>query len=171
MGFSILEDGPRVRIIAEHPDDQTGLYKAYLQGAAGRVLMGTLMPEQGKLRIARTFSIDSLRRDGVWPLESVEIVLSFPAPPTKTDIPNGWSRVENLPSLMSDGILKQCANLIKNALVHHQSNGFLIAIPFYGAFEFAPLFCFAVVETMEGRDYAIFSFDEKGIPKFPHKSK
>lgn len=170
MSFSVYEDGPRVRITAEYPDDHEGLYKAYLQGTKGRVLMGTLAPEHGRLRISRTFSVDSLRRDDVWPLENVDIVLSYPAPVSSENLPDGWSHVERLSTLMSDDVLKQSSSSVQNALIHQEENGFLIAIPFTGSFELSPLFCLAAVRSMEGKDYSVFTFNQKGIPVLPHNA-
>jgi len=133
--------------------------------------MGTLAPEQGKLRITRTFSVDSLHRQGVWPLETVDIVLSYAAPVSLGDIPDGWSLIENLSSLMEDPVLKQSSAAIRSALVRRWRDGFLVALPFGGTFGLTPLFCLCVVESIAGKHYAVFSFNEKGIPTAPHKTK
>lgn len=66
--LSVREEGPRASIAAERPDDGRGLYKAYLRGRGGSVLLGTMTPENGRLLVRRTFSLDELRRRGAWPV-------------------------------------------------------------------------------------------------------
>ena len=88
--LSVREEGPRASIAAERPDDGRGLYKAYLRGRGGSVLLGTMTPENGRLLVRRTFSLDELRRRGAWPVlgGAAEMAFSFRGEETP---PQGWS--------------------------------------------------------------------------------
>ena len=49
--LTLSQEGNRVRLEAERPEDSQGLYKVWLTGAqGGRLLLGTLAPERGALR-------------------------------------------------------------------------------------------------------------------------
>ena len=87
--LSVREEGPRASIAAERPDDGRGLYKAYLRGRGGSVLLGTMTPENGRLLVRRTFSLDELRRRGAWPVlgGAAELAFSFRGEETP---PQGW---------------------------------------------------------------------------------
>ena len=58
----LREDGPRIRFEAVRPDDGQGLYKAWVLGEEGELLLGTLIPEGDGLRLTRTVSRSALER-------------------------------------------------------------------------------------------------------------
>ena len=62
--LSLREEGPRVHLEAARPDDGRGLYKAWVRGRQGSLLLGTLVPEAGGLRLRRTVSRSSLEQAG-----------------------------------------------------------------------------------------------------------
>ena len=62
--LTLEEEGPRVRLEAVRPEDRRGLYKAWALGPGGSALLGTLVPEGDRLRLARTVSRQSLARAG-----------------------------------------------------------------------------------------------------------
>lgn len=158
MEWNVKEQGPRVIIEVWRKDDGEGLYKAYLAGPGGRCLMGTLMPEGGRLFLRRTLSIDSLRRQGVWPVRQVveELVCSFRERPPAIE----WE----------DEVLRRCAQRLPRHTVRREGEGFSLSFPFdpRAPFPLVPVFCFARVEG--GR--LIFSFHQGGVPYiFPGEGK
>jgi len=163
--LTLREEGPRVSFRAELPDDGRGLYKAYLTGPGGRILLGTLIPEGGVLRLGRTLSTGELARRGAWPPESAQAELAFSASPA------GWTREDRPARLMGERMLARSAEGLRGALLRRREGGFSLAVPWEagGEFPLTPLFCFARVERLAGKDYAVFGFSPRGCPKMPHK--
>ncbi|MBQ3135106.1 MAG: hypothetical protein IJB75_04765 [Oscillospiraceae bacterium] len=154
--LDINEEGGFVRCEATRPNDGQGIYKVWLTGAGGTLLLGTLAPERGALRLCRKLSRNSLARAGCWPVEGGRCVLavSFQI--------SGWVR-EAADRRMTDPVLRQAARG-KSALAMGKDEGFRLAFPFHTArpFDLTPAFCFARVERVEGRVCAVFSFDGQG---------
>lgn len=150
MEWNVKEQGPRAVIEVWRKDDGEGLYKAYAAGPGGRVLLGTLMPEGGRLFLRRTLSIDSLRRQGAWPVRQVteELVCSFLERPPTVE----WE----------DEVLRRCAQRLPRHTVRREGDGFSLSFPFdpRAPFPLSPIFCFGRVEN--GR--LIFSFHKGGVP-------
>lgn len=148
--WSIREQGTRVVVEVWRQDDGEGLYKAHLVGPWGHCLLGTLVPEGERLFLRRTLFIDSLRRQGAWPVRRVEEVLAC-------------SFRESAPKIeWEDDILRRCSASLPRHTVRREGEGFSLIFPFDpGApFPLVPAFCFARVEG--GR--LIFSFQRGGIP-------
>lgn len=150
MKWKITEQGPRAVVEVWREDDGEGLYKAYLAGQGSRCLLGTLMPEGGRLFLRRTLSIDSLRRQGVWPVRQVEeeLVCSFR---------------ERAPEIAwEDEVLRRSARRLPRHTVRREGEGFSLSFPFdpRAPFPLVPAFCFARLEG--GR--LIFSFQKGGVP-------
>lgn len=170
MGTEIrLEDGGKltmevnggfVRCEATRPNDGKGIYKVWLTGAGGKLLLGTLAPERGVLRLCRQVSRDSLVRAGCWPVEGGECVLAFPF------VRGGGWVSRQLEGKMGDGVLRRAACGL-TALVRGEGDGFAVALPFDTGrpFGLTPAFCFARVERVEGRLCTVFSFDRRGMPR------
>lgn len=148
--WKVTEQGPRVVIEVWHEDDGEGLYKAYLTGPGRRCLLGTLMPEGGRLFLRRTLSIDSLKRQGVWPIRQVEEELAC-------------SFRERAPEVeWQDEVLRRSARRLPRHTTRREGEGFSLSFPFdpSAPFPLVPVFCFARVEN--GR--LIFSFQKGGVP-------
>lgn len=157
--LDIQEEGGFVRCEATRPNDGHGIYKVWLTGAGGTLLLGTLAPERGMLRLCRRVSRDSLARAGCWPIEGGRAVLAF------SFHQSGWVR-ESAERRMTDPVLRQSARGL-SALVLGEKDGFRLALPFDSTKPFclAPAFCFAKVERVEGRLCAVFFFDGRGRPQ------
>lgn len=158
MEWKVTEQGPRAVIEVWRDNDGEGLFKAYLAGPAGRCLLGTLMPEGGRLFLRRTLSIDSLKRQGTWPIRRVEeeLVCSFR---------------EHAPEIQwEDEVLRRSARRLPRHTVRREGEGFSLVFPFdpHSPFPLIPVFCFARLEG--GR--LIFSFQKGGVPYiFPGDGK
>ena len=170
--LTVREEGARAVFTAELPDDGRGLYKAYLTGAGGQLLLGTLMPDKGKLRLHRGFSVGELRQKGFWPPVGGEARLAFSFAQEalrKPSQPQGWQKENEPARLLGDRLLKQSAGRLERALIRREESGFALAAPWRadGAFPLTPLFCFAKVEMLGKESWAVFHFNEKGCPIFP----
>ena len=154
--LKLQEDGAMVRCEVIRKDDGKGIYKVWLNGTGDGFLLGTLVPEQGALRLCRRVSRDSLARAGCWPVEGGRCVLAF------SFQRSGWQR-EVAECRMTDPVLRKAARNVW-ALVKEETNGFCLAIPFDTArpFHLSPAFCFAQVERVEGELCAVFCFDNQG---------
>ena len=152
------QDGMLVRCEATRPNDGRGIYKVWLAGAAGTVLLGTLAPEGDTLRLCRRVSRDSLERAGCWPIEGGRCVLAFSFQRSQ------WA-VEPAERRMTDPVLRRSAQGM-SALVHEEEDGFRMALPFdcTHPFGLVPAFCFARVEPVRGQMCAVFAFDRQGRP-------
>ena len=140
-GGSLTVRADELRAVAEvrRAEDGRGLYKAYLRGPSGRALLGTLAPEAGELRIRRTLTLDSLKRQGAWPPVGgeTELAFHFAAAP-----PQG------------------------ETLCRAEGAGFALAYPFSCArpFPLPALFCLARTVVLAGERYILYRFGADGWP-------
>lgn len=156
--WKVTEQGPRAVIEVWREDDGKGLYKAYLTGPGGRRLLGTLIPEEGRLYLRRVLSIDSLRRQGTWPVRQVEEELACSFQERAAEI--HWD----------DAVLRRSARKLPRHTLRREGEGFSLSFPFdpRAPFPLVPAFCFARLEG--GR--LIFSFQKGGVPYiFPGHGK
>ena len=167
--LNFRQEGSRVRFTAERPKDDRGLYKVWLRGGQGRgVLLGTLIPAGGVLRLDRSLSLYELERAGCWPPEGGEVRLVYSFAGGQND---GWAVISALPESISDGLLRRS---VRGGLRGRRSpdGGFLVAAPFRRDRPVAlePLFCLARVEEREGGAWLVWAFDRAGNPVLPASS-
>lgn len=166
-GWLTLTEGEgRVRCRAVLPDDGRGLYKCWLTGSGGRALLGTFAPKNGALELERALSVGELERQGAWPPEGGEAALAFSFGEQRAAPPPGWSREEAPERLMGEPLLARAA-AGRAALVRREGEGFSLAYPWAPdrPFPLTPLFCFARLEGLNGRDYLVFPFRSGGCPR------
>ncbi len=148
--WNITEQGTRALVEVWRENDGAGLYKAYIAGNSGRFLLGTLMPENGRLYLKRLLSIDSLYRQGFWPIRQIreEMVCSFREQPKSVY----WE----------DEVLRGSAKRLPHHTVRWDGDQFSLIFPFdpHAPFPLTPAFCFARVINSR----LIFSFQSGGIP-------
>lgn len=170
--LAVRQEGARAVLEAERQDDGRGLYKVWLTGRGRELLLGTLMPEGGRLRLLRTLPIGELERQGLWPVERAESRLAFsfsgagqPAPPP------GWSWERDGARLLGDPLLRAAAGRLRRALFRREGEGFALAAPWRSGEEFplTPLFCFAHPAELAGERWAVFHFSRRGCPVFPER--
>lgn len=170
----IRTEGARAVFEAQMPDDKRGLYKAYITGAGGTLLLGTMIPEGSRLRLRRILTLSELIQKGGWPVTSGEVRLAFSfggGSNTKSSALPGWRREENPARLMGDHILACAAEGLRGTLFRAEKDGFALALPFErsAAFPMPPLFCFAHVEPLYERLHVVFHFNSHGYPIFQNK--
>ena len=157
--------GSQVEVTMTLDPPGPGLYRGILCGKNGRMDLGTLLPEGEGLRLTRTLTIDHLARCGCWPVTGGRAELRYAFGAKK--FPQGWEEGRDLSRRFSDPIL---ADAVENtALFRWETDGFSLAFPWdpKAPFPLVLAFCFARVETMEGRPWVVFSFRDGGWPVVP----
>lgn len=158
--LTLRQEGLRVHMEAERPEDGKGLYKVWLHGdQGGRLLLGTLAPEQGKLVLRRSLSVGALERAGCWPQFRAEAPLAFSFGGAR-----GWYCEQHPERLLADPVLR--AQIPGPMLCLRQGEGFSLSAPFRSdrPFPLPALFCLARTERREGRLYLVWPFDREGRP-------
>lgn len=168
--LTVQADGLRAVLTAERASDSRGLYKAYLRGPTGRALLGTLVPENGQLRIRRTLTLDALERQGAWPPVGGELELAFAFGGEKA--PDGWQWRDPAGLTFGEEALRAMAVRQGRALYQPADGGFRLAYPFScdRPFPLTGLFCLAEPAVLEGGRYLCFRFDRKGWPAVSRRS-
>ena len=165
--LTLRQEGPRVHIQAERPADGRGLYKVWLHGDhGGKLLLGTLVPEGGALRLSRVVSVSALERAGCWPRFRAEAPLAF----SFSDQPGGrWYCEQHPERLVSDPLLR--SRLRGAMLCRRQDGAFALSAPFRTdrPVRLPALACLARVERRDGQLHMVWEFDSQGNPKPPHK--
>lgn len=169
--LTVREDGPRVRLEAVRPNDRRGLYKVWLWGLSGRMLLGTMAPEGERLCLCRVLSRRELEGQGCWPPTGAEAVMAFSFAQRETGHEGSWIWEEDPARLLGDQVLVRSARTWGGMWRREEGDGFLLAAPWRtdGEFPMIPLFCLGRVEMVEGRRCAVWRFQRDGTPRLPHK--
>lgn len=165
----LRQEGQRVHMTAERPADGRGLYKVWLHGNhGGKLLLGTLVPEGGRLTLRRTLTVGALERAGCWPQFQAAAPLAFAFDSQKG---GGWYCEPHPDRLLCDPVLKCQAS--SPMLCRREGEGFSLAAPFRTDIPvpLSALVCLASVERQEGRWHLVWRFDADGNPKIPHKTQ
>ena len=160
--LTLRQEGIRVFLSAKRPGDGKGLYKVRLHGGqGGGLLLGTMAPEDGELRLKRTLSVDELERAGCWPDFWVECVLAFPFVERGE---SGWYCERQPERFFSDALLKGWAK--GSMLCRRGVKGFSLAASFRTdrPMAMAGLFCLGRVEKWSKGYYVVWKFDHSGRP-------
>lgn len=168
--LTMEEGGGRVRFYATRPRDDRGLYKVWIWGGGGRMLLGTMTPQEGSLQLSRTLSRTALQSAGCYPVAGGEAVMAFAFQKSGTSsprsqLPTGWEWAEEISDLFQDEILRQ-GRYSKFFMKKQAGEGFLLAIRFDEKKEFPilPIFCFCRMEKLESKIYLLWKFDASGRP-------
>ena len=162
--LTLRQEGPRVHLDAERPADGKGLYKVWLHGDhGGKLLLGTLAPEGGALRLRRTLSVGALEQAGCWPQFRAEAPLAF----SFAESPGSWYCEQHPERLLADPVLR--GQVRGPMLCQREGEGFSLSAPFRAdrPFPLPVLFCLARTQRREGRLYLVWRFDRQGRPVAP----
>ena len=166
--LTLRQEGPRIQMEAERPADGRGLYKAWLHGdQGGKLLLGTLAPEGGRLILRRTLSVGALERAGCWPQCWAESPLAFAF---AAQGGGRWYCEQHPERMVRDPLLQ--ARLRGAMLCRREEGAFSLSAPFRTdqPVRLPALFCFSGVERRDGQLHLVWEFDSQGNPKVPHKN-
>ena len=124
------------------------------------MLLGTLVPERGRLYLRRTLPRTELERGQVWPVVGGETVLAF------AFAREGQWYCEGRPGrLVQDPVVRR--QLSGPMLCSRDEEGFRLAVPFRtdSPVVLNTLLCLANVELLSGKPHLVWRFDGKGRPK------
>ena len=162
----LREEGELVYLEVSGADDGRGLYKAYVHGIRGEMLLGTLCPGSNGPELVRRVSKRQLERCGCWPVTGGACILTFPFERHQDRI---WQQEVHPEQLVGDVVLREA---LKNRtmLLKRQEHGFCLAAVFDAGhpFPLTPLFCLSRIHVVEGRTCAVFYFDREGNPVAPY---
>lgn len=170
--LSLEEEGLRVHLRAVCPDDGRGLYKVWVRGRGGSLLLGTLTPENGRLALSRTLSRSTLGQAGCWPVTGGNTVLVFPFT-EQSEEGEPWRTEPDPARLCRDPLLRALLRGRTGFFSGQEGEARLLAAPFSDQKEFPlpVLFCLAQVEERAGRRWLVWRFDRAGNPVVPAHSR
>lgn len=164
---TIRQEGRCAVCRAIYRTDEPSLFKAWLIGKRGRILLGTLIPEGGALRLHRSIEISQLERQGAWPPTGAEILAAYSL--TTRHPPKGWC-LQNEPWKMSElGEFRSSVQNFPWCFLRKNAKGIQIAIPWElgKTFPLSQLFCLASIKQFDGDLYLTFCFSAQGKPELP----
>ena len=162
------EEGERVCFRCETPLRKDGIYKVWLRGDGGELLLGTLMPEGEGMILCRAVSRQELRRCGCWPVRSVGCVMtySFRQQRNRAD---GWYWEQDPGHLVDEETGK--LGTWQPMLCRKEKAGIALAWPVKGdaPIPLVHLFCLAEIRQIRGEMHFLWHFNANGGPCFPEK--
>ena len=163
----LWEDGGRVCFRCEDELHRDGLYKVWICGDRGEMLLGTMTPESGRLLLCRTVSREELRRCGCWPVRSARCVMAYPFQQRRQG--DGWYWEENPRRLVDEETRK--LGEWRRMLCRKGEDFSELAWPVKNgeSLPLSHLFCLACPQRIRGELCLIWRFDGQGQPCFPQK--
>ncbi len=168
--LTVRDQGARVLLSVRRPMEKGGLYKAWIRGGQGELLLGTLAPESQVLTLNRTLSRSTLEQAGCWPVTGGRTAMAFSFDgTTEPAARTGWHWSSCPAQRLADPVLAQSAGELGPLLLREDGEGFQLAAPFdpRRTFPLTALFCLAQTAQIDGQTHAVFSFDRQGRPRLP----
>lgn len=166
------EEGLWIHLAAERPDDGRGLYKVWCAGAGGSVLLGTLVPQGGRLSLTRRVARRTLEEEGAWPLTGGKTVMVYSFT-ERNGGAHAWHREDHPEEFCRDIVVRGCLRGAQGLLSRERAGGRELAAPFSTCKSILlnTLFCLARVERWGGRAYLVWRFDQNGEAVVPPGEK
>lgn len=138
---------------------EDGLYRAYLRGGNGELLLGVLEPRENALRAEKRLSAPELAALG--PILDARARRSFSFAAER------WEPVGDAP-LFADATLSRRVSAIPGGRYRRDGRGTHLALPYAPdrPFPLAERFCFAQIRAVEGQLCAVYCLDAQGFPIF-----
>ena len=161
------EEGARVFFRCERELSTDGIYKVWLRGDEGGMLLGALVPEGGMLRLCRTLSVAELRRCGCWPVRGARCVMAYSF--GRKNGGDGWYWEED-PGRFVDRETRMLGEWSR-MLCRKIPDGTELAYPVRGntPIQLVHLFCLAQLRQVRGEMCLVWRFSADGTPSFPKK--
>lgn len=160
----LREEGGRVSFRCRRAADNRGIYKVWLRGGGGELLLGTLAPEGDGLTLTKTLAIAQLQRCGCWPVRGAVCRLSWMFPAGQQ---GNW-RWEEHPEKLVDAETARVGEW-SPMLLHRDEDGIELAVPLSRKhpLSLSALICLARAGKIGGELCLIWRFDRMGHPLFP----
>ena len=161
----LWEDSGRVFFRCERAMSRDGIYKVWVRGDGGEILLGTLAPEGDRLVLGRAIWQMELRRGGCWPVRGGRCCLAV-AFGSKADR-DGWYWEEE-PARFVDKETAQMGEW-QRMLARKREDGVELAVVWNAErpLPLAALFCLARSEQIRGELCLVWKFDGQGRPCLP----
>lgn len=160
----LWEEGGRVCFRCECELLRDGLYKVWLRGDGGEMLLGTLTPDGGNLQLCRAVSREELRRHGCWPVRAVRCAMAYPFQQRRQG--DGWYWEDDPGRLVDEEtrVLGQWRRM----LCRKVGNMLELACPVKNSdpLPLSHLFCMAHPIQIQGELCLVWRFDGDGRPIF-----
>ena len=159
----LWEDGGRVFFCAQRELNRDGLYKVWLRGDGGEMLLGTMAPEGGLLTLRRTLSPMQLQQCGCRPVRGARCRMVYSFGGEQSD---GW-RWEEHPEHLVDAETARVGEWCR-MLYFKCIDGIYLAWPVRRdcPVPLTALICLASVEKIRGETCLVWAFDREGVPRF-----
>lgn len=160
--LTLTETGGRVRAEMDCPLDSTGLFRGFLVCRNGEKTLGVLEPRGERMCLCRMLLPEELRALG--PAERGELRLSFAFRQAQ-----GWQALPCPEQFFRKAPFGPTLRGLEGALWRESRDLRFLALPFHSArpFPLVTLFCFAQIEIIQGRPFAVFAFDAGENPVMP----
>lgn len=159
-------NGNQVELCMETGGGGKGLYRGVVLGQGGCMELGTLMPENGCLRLRRSLPVETLRKHGCWPVIGGRVELRYAFSGGR--LPQGFQKRNPSQNLFAeDALLSAALKETGESFWKKEAEGtFCLAFPWNPdhPFPMVPLFCFACPSVLSGGQYLVFRFGENGEP-------
>lgn len=174
--LTVTREEGRTVFRAACSDDGRGVYRGAAAGTLGRLALGVLIPENGKLRAERSLTKEALALEGIGEVLRGEGWLSYRFPSRDEEVPEGWRPAGHVAGLFRDPVLSSAAEHLSGALIKEARGRRYLAVPWRPEMPFAltPLFCFADIRPVGKERHAVFVLDGGGRPlmeKLPEEEK
>lgn len=156
--------GGRTEISVVCKNDKAGVYKGMLHGTKGSISLGHLLPQEQNERLELRLVLSRAQLEPIGTIAWGEALLSY-GMTWEQDSFSGWE-VESVPErIFRDPVLVKAARAQKQAWIQKKNGILFLAFPFWQKeFPLLPLFCFAEVKKLNKKLYAVFAFDQEGMP-------
>ena len=164
----LWEEGARVLFRCERGLCADGIYKVWLRGDGGEMLLGALVPEDGMLRLCRALSVTQLRQCGCWPVRGARCVLAYPFRRQNSGS-DGWYWEED-PARFVNRETRELGEW-RRMLCRKSQDGTQLACPVKAdaPIGLVHLFCLAQVRQVRGEMCLVWQFTPDGVPSSPEK--
>ena len=158
------EDAGRVFFRCERALNREGLYKVWIRGDGGELLLGTLVPEGDRLMLGRAVWPMELRRCGCWPVRGGRCNMVFRF---QNQTGDGW-RWEQNPQQFVDAETAHMGEW-RAMLCYKGKDELWLACPLQKdrPIPLAALFCLAKPQRIRGDLCLVWRFDGRGRPCQP----
>jgi len=160
QGEATLErrDG-RAEIEVSMKDPADGLYRAVLTGERGQLPLGVMEPHHGVLLLRRKPYLRDVERLGA--LRDVQVSRSFAFRRSET-----WKKTDRPAELVRSDFLKKRLGQYHVALWKKNGDSLCLALPLTDdtPFPLESLFCFARLESLDGRRCVVYTFNSEETP-------